>query len=288
MLEAALDKYKAANGGSSVGFSGITVIADIDHGYELGDTLPWASWLKLWKLEAPLDPEQPTLPELITSGPGFTWNPDQGSSLYWDDYLTYDFQAKGTYFVEVTAWWPYNSNGVPEGADYELHMSIQEHFEDTFLFAPEALPEDENGNNSTGSAQDLDPRNPGDPSVDPGVNFFTFYDPTVGNADHAGGAIDFTTPYVRIEGSGNGSVDIFEFDVTEDMFNTDAGDLGTVTEDAGPFFTNVVFKLNGTVAAGDIWRLGLGYRDYATHCGRRFGRSAGHCQQFQDPDRSCP
>ena len=52
----------------------IQVRFDIDHGYELGDRVFWVSALKLYKLTAPLDPSQPTLPTLIAESSFFNFD----------------------------------------------------------------------------------------------------------------------------------------------------------------------------------------------------------------------
>ena len=56
------------------------------------------------------------------------------------------------------------------------------------------------------------------------LNFFTFFDAEIGNEDlmvDAGegvgpGTISSGTPYVRVQGSGNGFYDVYAFDVTTD------------------------------------------------------------------------
>src|SRR5262245_58598385 len=184
------------------GVQGVRAFFDIDHGFERGDKILWASLFRLWALEDPIDPTQPRLPTLLKQGPGFSFILDPGSTLYWDDQLDYVFTEAGKYYIEVTAWYPFGSDGVPQGVDYQLHVSIDQHEQDTFLFAPQPVQENELANNT---GQDLDPAD------DPGANFFTLNDPAVGNSAHGGGSIDFTTPYARVQGSGDGSYDIYTF-----------------------------------------------------------------------------
>jgi phage tail sheath gpL-like len=48
------------------------------------------------------------------------------------------------------------------------------------------------------------------------------------------------------------------------MLNPSATLTGTpATLADGPFFTTVTLRLNGTVRQGDVWQLGLRYRDYS-------------------------
>src|SRR5262249_28491493 len=136
-----------------------------------------------------------------------------------------------------------------------------QHEQDTFLFAPQPVQENELANNT---GQDLDPAD------DPGVNFFTLNDPAVGNGAHGGGSIDFTTPYARVQGSGDGSYDIYTFDVTPDMFGSGEVNLGATVDSSStqkdsnaPYFTKIVLQFNGKVTADDIWNLGIGYRDFS-------------------------
>jgi hypothetical protein len=167
---------------------GVRVIFDIDHGFELFDDVVWVSWLRLYSLVPPLDPDQPTLPTLLAQGNGINFPFDSGTTWYLDDRLEYFFKEKGTYYIEVTALYP-AGDGVPVGADYELHVSITDHIEDTFIFAPEAVAEQEPENNISQDLDDTATEPDDDTDAAFGDNFFSFFDPEVGNTEH-GGAID--------------------------------------------------------------------------------------------------
>ena len=176
-------------GHTSANFPGLQVIFDIDGGFVPGDGSVWQSVLNLWELKAPLDPNQPTLPNQIASG----WlAADPGSFSGLDGLLAHYIQVPGVYYLEVTA---AGRDGVPEGVDYTLHVSIEQHAEDTFLFSPAPVAEDEIGNDSIPGAQDLDPGVSTDDAY--AANFFTFFDPEVGNTDFSGGNVGSSTPYVR-------------------------------------------------------------------------------------------
>ncbi|HEY6015777.1 MAG TPA: hypothetical protein VIU16_03240, partial [Gaiellaceae bacterium] len=244
------------------GGDGVTAIFDIDHGFEWGDPVLWASQLRLYK--AIETAGTLTGAQLIAQGPGFT-PPDQGalgSTTWLDDLLRYTFTETGTYFLEVGKWYPWGNGGLPDGVDYQLQVSLENHPVDGFVFAPEPVLEDEQGNNSTSAAQDISSLN----------NFFTFYDSSVGDTDWttASGssrAIDFLTPYARVRGSGDGSFDVFSFQVTPAMLDPSSVNIpttgGSVTDPHGPFFTELDTVLDGDVRVGDVWRLGLRYRNYA-------------------------
>ena len=83
-------------------------------------------------------------------------------------------QEKGRYYIEVTARYA-SGDGIPKGLDYQLHVSVEQHAEDSFVFAPAPVGELEGLNNS---GQVLDA--PGTSGLDAGNNFFTFFDPNIG------------------------------------------------------------------------------------------------------------
>ena len=87
---------------------------------------------------------------LATSSDGFNWTRipgsapaakqallDIGAAGNFDSFLTYDIQEAGNYYIEVTAVYPFGLDGIPNGVDYQLNISIPQHVEDTFLFAPQ-------------------------------------------------------------------------------------------------------------------------------------------------------
>ena len=263
--------------------AGIRVIVDINHGFDRSDPIFWVSKLTLFELREPLDPELPTLPNVIAEGSSFNF-PDPGSTWYVDARLETVIEEEGVYYIEVSALYP-AGDGLPEGIDYELHVSVEHHDEASFLFAPEPLAENEFTNNglSVAGAQDLDGL-VSDTDADRGVNFFTFYDPEVGNGHLTGPAVpvDSTTPYVRIIGEGNGSADVYSFNVnpvptgieleaadttSTGIFDRTGNDSTNTTQnlrDNSTYYERVVLKLSGKVKEGDIWRLGVGYRDFQT------------------------
>jgi hypothetical protein len=129
---------------TSAGVGGVGALFDIDHGYESGDKIEWASTLKLYDSDG----------DLIS--PTRSWTaPDWGSSTYYDDYYVHTFDTAGTYYIEVKSYWPwywdatkpphlfFSGNGLPDGADYELNISLEHHTVSDFQFSPEPILEDE-------------------------------------------------------------------------------------------------------------------------------------------------
>ena len=165
----------------------------------------------------------------------------------------------GTYFIKVENVFPFGGlqvGVVPNGVDYELNVSIENHEVDGFLFAPAPVFENEAQQALTGF-EDIDARE----------NFFTFFDPTVGTRDFVNEGdpfVDFQTPYARIQGEGDGTIDIFQFTIANEMLIPLAGDVdaGSTLDPNGPYYTTFGFQLDGTVEEGDVYTLGLRYRDY--------------------------
>ena len=94
--------------------TGVKVRFDIDGGYTLGDSVLWVSALNLYELVAPLDPAQPTLPKRLAQSAFFN-DRDPGSNWFYDAVLSADIKVAGTYYIEVTAAYPYGIDGVPKG-----------------------------------------------------------------------------------------------------------------------------------------------------------------------------
>ncbi len=140
------------------------------------------------------------------------------------------------------------STGLPVGVDYDLQVSVQNHDVAGFVFAPQPVQEDENNNNTTPQ------------SVDDASDWYTFFNQLIGDGSF-GGSIDSNTPYVQINGSGDGSFDLYSFQITPDMLNPPASTTSSgSTTAAGPFYSSVTLQLTGTVHTGDVWTLGIGNR----------------------------
>jgi hypothetical protein len=238
---------------AKAGADGVKTIFDIDHGYDFRDSILWVGSIRLYSLTTPADPAQPAQPTLVAQSPFINWIPDSGSTYYYDGLLTHFIKQPGKYYVEVTAAYPWGIDGLPEGVDYQLHVSLETHDVDSFVFAPSAVVEQELGNNT----QVLDPTAGG---ADPGADFFTFYDPNVGKP----GVIDFKTPYIRVSGTGDGSYDIFRFTATSTPAPLNPA-TGSVQEPVGKtYYTSVEYTLTGPAGPG-AWKLGIGYRDYESN-----------------------
>ena len=145
---------------------------------------------------------------------------------------------------------------MPVGADYDLQVSISTRTSSGFVFSPEPVSESESEQGSAKGYQEILQS-----------AFYSFYDELVGNtwAKCATCAIDWQTPYARIQGSGDGTLDVFGFKVTSGMLNPTAAATDAVsgTAAAGPFYSSVSFALNGRITAGDEWTVGLRFKDYS-------------------------
>ena len=218
----------------------VTATFDVDHGYDAGDAILWGSRLKIYDADGRVIAQGPGVSNPFLQGAG-------GSTTWLDDFLQYTFTAPGTYYVEVSNWLSFG--GMPPGVDYQLQVSMEGHLVDGFIFAPEPIAEAEPDNNT---AQ----------NIETGNKFFTFYDLLVGN-QHLGGSIDFQTPYARIQGSGDGSFDIFQFEITTPMLNPPALRTLTGSADTESYFTSISVLLNGPVTPGDEWTINLRYINYS-------------------------
>jgi hypothetical protein len=111
----------------------------------------------------------------------------------------------GTYYIEVTAAYPYGIDGVPKGVDYQLHVSIAQHPVDAFVFAPAPLAEQEGVNNS---GQSVEAGTCWGATTSSPSSIRRSATAAVGVVTNR---VDSTTPYVRITGSGDYSYDIYRF-----------------------------------------------------------------------------
>ena len=225
----------------------------------------WLPTLRLYKHVDPT-PDDPATPideslprvELVEDG---TYELDDLGSNGYDGFLHYVAAAgsTGTYYVTVSDLfadfgWDVFNGGVD---DYRLHVSIEHHAVDGFVFAPQPLIDAEE------AIQQLEQQ-----------HFFTFGDPNVGNTEQPDptpsepdrtGSVSSTTPYAKVSGFGDGSIDVYEFTITDAMLNP--GSL-TVTSDplgaaTGPFYSMVTLEFGGTPRIGDVWTLGVRHRNYS-------------------------
>ena len=231
----------------TAGGNGVQATFDIDGGYGFGDPILWLSLLRVYNAAG----------DLLAQGDGMSdpfalGQSGKGSTTWLDDFLAHTFTEAGEYYVEVGAW--LFSSAPPNGVDYELNITVENHPTAGLLFAPAPVLENEGGNNDPASPQQI--------IAD---NFFKFYDPTIGDRWAMGGTIDWMTSYARIQGSGDGSYDLYSFHITDEMLNPEALTSTTAlaaAADTSRFFTSASLRLTGRVTAGDVWKLGIRYREY--------------------------
>ena len=241
-------KFNVTQSMITSGGGSVSVTLDVDHGYNFGDPIVWLSKVTLYN----------SSDNVIGQGPGYS-NPQTagagGSTTWFDDFLSTSVSTPGEYYLSVGSW--LLSTGLPVGVTYDLQVSVENHPVAGFVFAPQPVQEDENNNNTT-------PQSVNDPN-----NWYTFFNQLIGDGVF-GGSIDSQTPYVQINGSGDGSFDMYSFQITQSMLTPPASTLSSGTTAAGPFYSSVSLQLTGTVRAGDVWTLGIGNRSnvkYTAHSG---------------------
>ena len=221
----------------------VRAIFDVDNGFDAGDSIDWGSALRL------LNEDGDVVNGLSEEG-GDPADGAAGSSTWRDAFMETTLDTAGTYLIEISDYIGKRSGdaGIPMGADYDLHVSVEGHEQGVFIFQPSPQYEDEAGNNT---AQDID-------STD---YWYTYFNRDIGDEAYAGesgykGFIDDNWTYTSVIGSGDGSKDVYEFKVTDEMLHPSAGAISGQT-DGKTYYTAAGIQLNGTVAAGDIWTVTL-------------------------------
>ena len=244
-------------GGSPLGTTAtVAATFDIDHGYDYGDPQFWGSQLHLYKFD-----EVKKDYVLLTVGRGWS-SPSEGGggSGYWfDDFLTVDLTA-GEYVIGVSNWlyWYNNySTGIPEGVDYDLNISIENHPVSRFVFAPTPVQED-SALTATTTGQSLeDPDN---------SNWFTYFNPDIGNIvygqSNSDVPIESSVPYTVVRGTGDGQRDSYTVTITPEMLSRPVPAPTDTTPDNHSYYENVTLTLTGGVKAGDKWTLTINGRNY--------------------------
>src|SRR6185437_9799273 len=83
-----------------------------------------------------------------------------------------------------------------------------------------------------------------------------------GNTTGSLPAVNSSTPYVQIDGSGDGSFDLYSFTITDAMLDPQGAQTSaSAVSVPGPFYKSVGLTLNGTVGTNDTWHLGIGGYD---------------------------
>ncbi|MCK9231001.1 MAG: hypothetical protein M0P18_10020, partial [Syntrophales bacterium] len=246
----------------ALGGGRVNALFDIDYGYELGDAIYWITQMTLYDADG----------RTVLRGMGDRWDThytglDSGSSTVLDDSFGWTFTEAGTYYLSVenqvpfyfdNSRWPYvffTGNGVPEGADYALNISLEHHRTSGFQFSPDPVLENES-QSSSGTGQD----------VDAADGWYTFYDGNIGNKDYENGSIDFHTPYIKIIGAGDGSADAYTFVITDAMLNPTAANVRNSDVDAlNTYYLAADIVLDGDygVSAGDVWTVTLNGKPYS-------------------------
>ena len=209
---------------------------DIDHGYQSGDASWWASRITL------LDSNGQILTQVVGDG-----TIDTGSESGLDARLEdYTFSEKGVYYIRVDRD-PAMQNGfgVPDGVDYDLHVALSGQTVADFVFTPSSKLENEAASSSA-LGQEIG-------SDGQGSHWYQEPNSSIGNVEN-GGPIDSTTPYITIQGVGNGTTDRYRFDVTEEMLKPVNLDISGEAAQ-GTWYTQATVSFAGDMNVGDVWTL---------------------------------
>jgi len=227
----------------------ISAIFDIDYGFDyLGgkyDSVWWSGTIRLF------DPDGNVIGYNDYTDPGIG---GAGSTTWLDPYVSTGLNEAGTYIIEIAnSWWWLGTSGVPQGADYELQVSVENHDIGTFTFEPSPIYENETANNTAQSITDSD-------------TWYVYFNQDIGNTAYPGGLVDYNTSYTTVIGDGDGSWDKYEFVITDAMLNPVAGTIGGAT-DTRAYYLDASIDLDAPgdlVAVGDIWTIRLNGESY-TH-----------------------
>ncbi|MEC8428958.1 MAG: hypothetical protein VXZ35_11055, partial [Pseudomonadota bacterium] len=181
--------------------------AFISEGYESGDDIWWQSKTRLFIQDGAEERE------LALSDFG---NADARM-------LDLKLTEAGTYIIEVDGRTDAANDlgtGVPQGVDYKLHLVLQGQRIDSFNFTPSTVLEQEGAQaliNGLGVDGQLI-------SSADAHGWYTVANGDIGNAGLVSangdvGSVDHQTPYVSIDGTGDGSKDSYWLTITDDMLS---------------------------------------------------------------------
>ncbi|MDJ0536195.1 MAG: filamentous hemagglutinin N-terminal domain-containing protein [Xenococcaceae cyanobacterium MO_207.B15] len=157
-----------------------------------------------------------------------------GSTSNLNSFIQYTFSEDGTYIIGVGAFESFAGeegivgNTIPQGEDYTLQVSIQNH---PFQSDNNGLVNQNDSNNSLQSAQNID-------------NDFTLtFDPNIQDSNNI--------PHVSISATGDGTFDYYSFEATQGSTGIfDIDQISTNTLDIDQISTNTLDNIN--LQAGTI------------------------------------
>ena len=215
----------------------VRLVVDLDDGYHDGDDIFWNPVTRVVRM---LEVGDDLVPDVVQQSSASDPATDVGSTTWLDTFNTLTLSTAETYYIEVTN---EGSLGIPDGADYDLHVSLEQHPVASFAFSPSPVFEDEVGNNTY---QD----------VDAFENFSIFFDPNVGN-EAFGGTTTYRTPYTSIAGNGDGTADVYQFTITPQMLNPEGGviDAANSILDSRDYYetADIVLTGNSPNPAEGLW-----------------------------------
>jgi hypothetical protein len=232
----------------------VTLDVDIDGGYSDGDSIFWRSKITI------MDKEGNILGSPVRGHDNdVTPDIDSGSTSNKDAILN-DFQIAdaGTYIIQIDRAYAF---GILDGSDYQMHVSLEGKIAENFIFTPEAFIEDE-AKSSTSEGQLIDPIGNG--------NWYTEYNALIGNTENNGN-INSSTPYISVQGVGNGTFDSYRFTIEESMISPSVktqtpANVHNSSNDNGPWYTNASVDFTAAMTeVGDQWSIVIDEASTITH-----------------------
>jgi hypothetical protein len=181
----------------------VALTVDIDGGYAPNDSVFWRSKITI------MDEEGNALTGGTVRGHDDDITPaiDSGSLSNKDAILeNFAIDSVGVYLIEVNRAYAF---GILEGSDYQMHVSLEGKIAENFIFTPEALIENE-VEASGSEGQHIDPAGNG--------NWYTEYNALIGNTENNGN-INSSTPYISVQGVGDGTFDSYRFTIEPSMID---------------------------------------------------------------------
>jgi hypothetical protein len=143
-------------------------------------------------------------------------------------------KSAGTYVIRVSdRYW----GGVPNGAAYNLNVSVEGHVGANFVFTPDPVQEIE------GAAQNIDGNS----------GWYTLHNPEIGD----GVSFDSDVSYSTIQGYGDDTVDSYTFAITAANLKRDAAQFSSTTLNSGTYYLGATITMAGPVTTGDQWILNV-------------------------------
>ncbi len=180
----------------------------------------------------------------ITADPNSS-DPDNGSDASFSALI----HEPGEYIIRVSDRFFF---GVPKGATYDLHVSLENHKLDSFIFAPTPVLERE--------SQTTDGQ-----LIDDSSGWYTLHNPSIGDSDFNSteSAIDSSVAYTTVQGFGTGKVDRYKFTVTAADLRREPDIVEGTSVHDGEYYIQSTLTLNGPIEVGNRWIMVVDEQTYS-------------------------